>query len=307
MNMHFFKDVHLTSSLLAIVIILLQSCSLAEDSTDRLLRKARDLECLGRLKEAEGVYEQLSCFTFKDEDPMQLVFLMNQARFYLRIKNYSKTILICQKATKACQSSYGANDTLNASILFVLASAYAGLKEYDKASLNYKAIMAFIPKSRCSSNVVELLPLIKLGDIEFSQNNLQQALKLYKEAYAAGGATSTDMISRLLNYRMALCSMALGQNREAELYFKNSLPILSTNAAPKDIIDKYALFLAKCGKPDSASLATKESNIWRAKNKEYVDWQYARCTPSSRCIWMDKYTEQDYYLVDAIKQSLVNK
>ena len=111
------------------------------------------------------------------------------------------------------------------------------------------------------------------------------------------------MIRRLIAYRLALCSIALNHNADAELYFKDALPSVSTNSAPKDIYIKYARFLAKCGKFASAGLAVNSSAEWNAKHKEYLDWYYARTGPGSRCRLIDMYTERDYNLVNTIKQN----
>ncbi len=302
--MHSAKHTYFNLYLPVLVIILLQSCSLTEDPGDSLLRKARYLQTEGHFKQAEEVYDKLSMLSFKEKDPLQLSILLNQARFYLKTKKFNKTIATCDKATQICQAIYGANDSLNRSILFILASAYAGLGEYDKALLNYKSIQKSASKSLCSKDVVELLPLIKSGDLEFKRNNLPAAFQYYLKALSIGAPDSTEMIARLINYRLALCSMALGNKCSAEIFFRNSLPHAFDHAAPRDIIDKYAQFVKQCGKQGSIAPALEESKLWQAKHKEYVDWQYARCNPSSRCVLMDKYTEQDYYLIDGIKDSL---
>ncbi len=302
--MHSLKDPRFKSLLLTVAIILLQSCTLSEDPTDTLLRRARNLENMEHFREAEEIYDKLANITCKDGDPLQLAVLMYQARFYLKTKKYSKTILACQKAMKVCEQTYGADASIKASILAILASAYTGLEDYDNAILNYKSIIALAPKSLCSKDMVEIMPLIDLGDIEFKRNNLRSALKLYQAVYARSGAFSKYIMHRLINYRLALCWMALGDNRKALSYFKDSLPFLSTDAAPQGIVNQYTLLASKCSSPGHKVLVPEEYKEWSAGHKEYVDWQYARCQPSSRCVLMDKYTTQDYDFVNAIKQSL---
>ncbi len=284
--------------------ILLQSCSIFEDRTDILLIKIQDLEYSGQFAEAEKVYDQV-CSLNKEASPMQLSILLSEARFFLRTKNYSKSILICQKGLKVCRSIFGPDDMLNTSFLFVLASAYDNLKEYDKAIASYKRIMAFASHSPCSSDLVKLLPIVKLGDIAFKRNKLHEALRLYQAASVLTG--TTEIMARLINYRLAICLLALGNKSMAETHFEKSLPYRSFHAAPKDMYFKYAKLLEKDGKFGSSALARQRSEEWTTKHAEYVNWYYARTNPGSRCRLVDKCIEQDYDLVDAIAQDSTNK
>lgn len=302
--MLFLKDICLKFYIPLVLIFLLQSCSLLKESqTEGLLRQARDLEFAGHTQEAEKIYDKISHFDIKKAGPIELAILLNQARFYLKLKNYDKTLLVSQKAKKVCESVYGPADALNASILFLMASAYEGLGEYDKATANCKGIMLYGIKTLSSKNMVEVLPLIKLGDIQFQKGNPVEALKFYKEAYALGGLMSTDMMFRVINYRMALCSMSLGDNSAASTYFKNSLPHAGDNAAPMDIVNKYIAFELNHGRAATLAKSLQDSKDWPQRHKEYVDFQHARSSSSAKCVLMDKYTEQDYYAVDAIKKS----
>lgn len=215
-----------------IFAILLQGCSTRDDQTNVLLQQADNLEAQEQFAQASEIYEKAYSLN-KDASPMQLYILLNDARICLQAKNYNKAIENCQKGLDICQSVYGSKDMLSASFLFVLASAYDGLKENDKAVNTYKTIMTMTPLSRCRRNVVVMMPLIKMGDIEFKRNNLQKALYCYQSADEV--SASTDTIQRLISYRQALCSAALFHNKEAEFYFKKALPYLSYQSAPQDI------------------------------------------------------------------------
>lgn len=290
---------------LIIAITLLQSCSiLVENPTDALLRKAKDLEYAGQFTEAEDAYNKVYDLN-REASPVQLSILLNKARLYLRTKNYTKVIHTCEEGLKVCRSIFGPKDMLNASFLFVLGSAYDNAEEYGKAISTFKSIMTFASYSSCSRDLVNIMPLIKLGDIEFKKNNLQKAIKYYREAYAIGQLSET--MRRVISYRLALCFMTLKHNGEAELYFQNALPSEPTQSAPNDIYVKYAKFLAKTGKFAGAGLAMRQSEKWYSRHKEYLDWYYQRTRPGSRCRLVDIFTERDYNLVEAIQQSAAKK
>ncbi len=279
--------------------ILLQSCSIAENAKTTLMRKARSFEYSDEYAKAEEIYKQIDILNPNEASPLHLFILLNESRLYLLMKNYSKAILTCKKGLKLCQSLYGCNDMLNTSFLFVLASAYDEMKKYDEAITIYESIKTFSPYSRCGKDLVEILPLIRLGDIQFKKKNLHSALKLYLEAFAKGRLSKT--IGKLISYRLARCYEALGQYTEADIKFKDALPTLSTESAPKNIYDRYSEFLVKFGKPASSGLARRDSLEWYAKHKEYVDWYYPRTGPGSRCRLIDSFTESDYDLVDAMQ------
>ncbi len=282
------------------VMVLLQSCSILETPVDALLRKARDCEFSGQFAKTEALYDQAYNLNAK-ADRMQLSILLDKARFLLRVQNYNEAILSAKKGLQLCQSLLGPNDMLNSSFLFILASAYDNLKEYDKATMIYNHIIAFAPNSPCSKELVMLIPLIKLGDIEFKNNHLHQAFILYKRAYAI--AEPAEIMCMIISYRLALCCVSMHQNIEADFYFKQALPRNAHHSAPKDIYLTYAKFLEKSGKFGSMAGAVDESAKWYAKHKEYQDWYFQRTRPGSRRRLLDIYNEQDYNLVDAIQQN----
>jgi tetratricopeptide (TPR) repeat protein len=299
--MYFVKKFYLLLICLSISSVLLSGCSvITENPVSALLREAKDLEYDGKFLQAEDAYNKVSDLNGKEASPMRLAILINQGRFYLRTKDYNKAVIVCQDGINECAAVYGPNDTLIASFLFVLASAYDQLGEYDKAIDLYKRIIALGQYSPCPQQYVALLPLVKLGDIEFKRGNLYKALTFYNNAYVTGQLS--EVITRLISYRLSLCSMALGRYDQAEVYFKNSLPHTPTQSAPKDIYDRYAKFLAKSGKSAGIDLSLKEFNEWYPKHKEYLDWYYPRTNPGSRCRLIDIYTERDYDLADTFQE-----
>jgi tetratricopeptide (TPR) repeat protein len=299
--MYFVKKFYLLLICLSISSALLQGCSvITENPVSALLREAKDFEYEGKFQQAEDAYNKLLNLNGKEASPMRLAILINQGRFYLRTKDYNKAIIVCQDGINECAAIYGSNDTLNASFLFVLASAYDQLGEYDKAIDLYKRIIALGQYSPCTQQYVALLPLVKLGDIEFKRGNPYKALAFYNNAYVIGQLS--EVITRLISYRLALCSIALGHYDQAAIYFKNSLPHTTGQSAPKDIYDRYAKFLAKSGKSADIALSQKGFEEWYPKHKEYLDWYYPRTNSGSRFRLVDICTERDYDLVDAIQQ-----
>lgn len=275
-----------------------QGCSIFEDPRDHALRKAQDFDYAGQYAAAEKTYQE-AYRIYQSTDPLRLSLLLNEARFYLRRKNYKKTISLCEEGLKTCQPVFGPKDMINTSFLFVLASAYDNSKDYDKAGLLYKKIMSFAPDSACSSEFVNLLPMLKLGDIEFKKGNFLSALKWYESALSID--QKNEISRKLINYRLALCNIALRRNDKAAIYYYAALPRGPWDAAPKDIYDKCAKFLLSYGRPASAGSILKASKPWYKRHKEYEDWYCARSTPGMRCRLMDMYTENDYTLVEQIK------
>jgi tetratricopeptide (TPR) repeat protein len=289
-----------------IILSVLQGCSfITEDPTNILLRQAKDFEYQGKFTEAEAAYKKVYEVNGNIANPMRLSILINQARFYLRTKDYQKAVSTCEDGLKYCREVYGPNDMLNVSFLFVLAAAYDKLQDYDKALIAYKRVIALAQFSPCTVDFVSVLPLTKMGDIEFKRYNLDKAFKLYEQAYATGHVS--EMIARFISYRLARCSLAMGHSDQAENYFKNALPYEPALAAPKDIYIRYAKLLTKNNKFASAGLAMQNSEDWGKRHKEYVDWYYARTNPGSRCRLLDKYTEEDYDLADALEKNYTSE
>jgi len=285
-----------------LLVLLMQGCSITEDPRDKLLRTAIDLEYEKKFAEAEKVYKKVETVN-TGPDLMQLSILLNEARFYLRTKNYAQAIAISKKGLQICPMVCGTTDMLNCSFLFVLASAYDNLEDYDNAIATYKQIIAFGPYSPCSKDLVTLLPVIKLGDIEFKEGHQQNALMYYKEAYELGKLS--DAMMRVISYRLALCNISLKRYSAADSQFNIALPHKAHDSAPKDIYIQYAKFLAMYGKMASAGRALSQSPVWYAKHKEYVDWYNLRTNPGSRCRLIDIYTVSDYELVEAIQKNLI--
>ena len=218
---------------------------------------------------------------------------MHMAEFYLRRKYYSQTIVICNRAIKACAEVYGANKALEASILFMLACAYEGLKEYDKATLIYNSLLVFAEKQPGAEKMRSLLPLLKLGDIAVKQNNLSQALRLYKKAYT--GNWLPYPIYRVLSYRLAICSMALRHNVEAESFFKSSLPTGPQEAGPAQLFDMSAQLLKNDYKYGGAELVLNQKAEWTLRHQEYLEWLAQRVSANSRFNLLNKITERDFF------------
>lgn len=284
-----------------IAIMSMQGCSMSEDSTHLLLREARNLESLGDFKKAEGTFKKIPVLDDKKSSPLQLAILMNMARFYLRINDYSKVIIICDKASRACDEVYGPNDELKASILFIQACAYEGLKDYDKAKSIYKSLLLFAQQHQRAKEMRSLLPLIKLGDIEFRKNNFQQALKLYYKASVI--TLLPNPLYRILNYRLAVCSIALGRISGAEFYFGNSLPLEYRAAGPPELFDQFAQLLKRNYKYGGAGRLFNQKADWESQRKEYLDWLYPRVKVPLRFNLLDKCTEKDFlnYMENANK------
>ncbi len=279
----------------------LQACSLSEDATHTLLRKACELEFSGDVKKAEETFRQIPVLADKKFTPLQLAVLTNMARFYLRTKNYPKAIITCDKALKICDEVYSANDQLKASILFTQASAYEGLTDYNKAKSIYNSLVIFAQQNNATKEMRSLLPLLKLGDLEFKQNNFEQAFRLYHRA-----SLSTLLpypIYRIINYRMAFCSLALGHYSLAETEFKNSLPTNHREPGPAELFDVYAELLKKNQKYGSAGMVLNQKADWQMKRQAYLNWLRPRTVESFPFDLMDKCTEKDFldYLDNARK------
>ncbi len=285
----------------------MQGCTVSEDSTHTLLREARDLECLGDFKQAEETLKNIPVLDDKESSPLQLAALMNMGTFYLRIKDYSKAIIICDKALRACNEVYGPNDELKASILFMQASAYEGLKDYDKAKSIYNSLLLLAQQHPQAKEIRSLLPLVRLGDIEFRKNNYQQALKLY---YKASMITLLPYpLYRILNYRLAVCSVALGRTSGSESYFKNSLPLEHRAAGPAELFDQYAQLLKKNYKYGSAARVLNQKADWEYRRQKYLGWLSTRVAAPLRFNLLDKCTEKDFldYMEHAKKSQEFDK
>jgi tetratricopeptide (TPR) repeat protein len=273
-------------------IISLAGCAVSEDSTHNLLREARNLEFSGEFKKAEEAFKKIPVLNNRESSPLQLAALIDMAAFYLRTKDYAKAIITCDKALRVCDDVYGPNDGLRASILFIQASAYEDLKDYDKATSIYNSLILFAQRSPQTKEMRSMLPLVRLGDIQFKKNNFQRALKLYYKASVI--TLLPDPLYRIINYRLGVCSVALGRTSGSESYFKNSLPVHYWEAGPAELFDTYARLLKKNYKYGGAGLVLAQRADWVIKRKEYLDWLYARAAVPSQFNLLDKSTEKDF-------------
>lgn len=285
-----------------VAIISLQDCTVSEDSTHTLLREARDLEYSGSFKKAEETFKSIPILNNKEASPLRLAILMDMGTFYLRIKEYAKAIIICDKALKVCDDVYDPNDALKISILFMQASAYEELSDYDKAKSIYNSLLLSAEHDPQAKEMRILLPLVRLGDMEFKKNNYQQALKLY---YKASTMTLLpDPFYRILNYRMGVCSVALGRTAGSEGYFKSSLPVDYWEAGLTELFDAYGQLLKRNYKYNSATRLLSQKAVWQYRRQKYLDWLSARVAAPLRFNLLDKCTEKDFLdFTDAAKTS----
>ncbi len=223
---------------------------------------------------------------------LKLAVLLDMAGFYLRTKNYAETISICDRAIKVCEDVYGSHDRLRDTILFMLASSYEGLKDYDRSISIYNSLLRSDEQNTPVNKMRNILPLIKLGDIAFKQNNEKKALKLYHEAYAL--PSFPDPLYRIINYRMAIACVALGRTSEAESYFKKSLPQGSYAAGPPQLFNAYISLLKKNDKYGSAGLVFRQKEDWQVRHKEYLNWLSLRVPDSADFDASNKHTEKDF-------------
>jgi len=290
--MHFIKHFSVQLTILTLAIIGLQGCSMAEDSTHNLLREARDLESLGNFKAAEDTFKKIPILNDKKSSLLKLAVLMDMSKFYLRVEDYTKAIIVCEQALKVCDEVYGPTDQLRTSILFTNACAYEGLKDDDKAKSIYTSLFLSAQQLHQAKEMRSLLPLVKLGDIEFRKNNFEQAFKLYYKA-----STITLLPSplyRILDYRLAICSIALGRTAGAERYFKDSLPPDFRSSAPPELFDRYGQLLRKNYRFGSMGLLVKQKADWESQRKEYLDWLYQHAKAPLRFNQLDKCTNKDF-------------
>lgn len=285
-----------TSQLITIgiaFIISLHGCSLTENAIDRQLQEANEYEFAGKLSKAEEIYKSMPVLQETKASPMQLVALTNMGKFYLRIKNYKETISICKKAIRVDTLIYGDYDGLKSPLLFMLGLAHEGLKEYEQATIIYRNLLSNKGLSSVANDMKFLLPLIRLGDIEFKQKKYLSALKYYLKAYSISPLPIE--IYRNLSYRIAFCSANLKYYHLAEKHFKNSLPSRASQVGPSDLFTRYIALLKQCEKYGTASLACEDKIKWDLRNKEYRNWLFPRVSNNSRFNLVDKYAMEDYF------------
>jgi tetratricopeptide (TPR) repeat protein len=291
--MLFFKHFPKQINISLVMIMVLSGCSFSEDETHALLREARTFESMGQFKEAEEAFKKISILKDKEPTPLKLAVLMNMANFYLRTAEFKKAINISDDALKLCDKVYGPNDPLKTSILFEQASAYEGLKNNKKAVSIYHALLDFADPRPDAMPMRNLLPLAKLGDIAVKQNDLDAGSAYYERALRL--TVLPIRTWRSLNYRLAICSAALGHNLLAESYFKNSLPAGPRDPGPVELFDLYIKLLRQQYRYGSAILVLEQKENWEIRRKEYRNWLASRVSTISRFNLLDKYTEKDFF------------
>jgi tetratricopeptide (TPR) repeat protein len=276
----------------ALATMSLSSCVISDDINHVRLREARNLESTGDFVNAEKSYLSISALREIRPSRLQLAVLINMSEFYLKIKKHQKAIDTCKNALKVADKIYGETDPINISILFLLALAYEGNSDLDKASLIYESIRLYAAERPGESIMRGLLPIIKLGDIAFKQHNINEALLYYRKAYATG--LIPQPLFRLLCYRIAVCNAALNRNIETEIYLQKSLPTRAQDAGSIKLFNEYGKLLRKNNKFGSTGLLTEQVIEWDKRHKEYLNWLSKRVSPTSRFNLLNNYTEDDF-------------
>jgi tetratricopeptide (TPR) repeat protein len=286
---YFSQRIHIS----LVVIIVLSGCSISEDRTHALLRNARVFESIGKLKEAEGAFKEISILKDKKPTPLKLAVLMDMTNFYLRTAEFEKALNVSDEALRVCDEVYGPSDPLMTSILFEQASACEGLKNYQKAISMFHSLLNFADCRPNAAAIRNLLPLAKLGDIAIKQNNLDEGIAYYQTALTLPTLPLRPWKS--LNYRLAISYAALGNNSAAESHFKASLPDEPRAPGPVELFDLYMKLLRQQYRYGSAILVLEQKENWEIRHKEYQNWLASRVSTISRFNLLDKYTEKDFF------------
>ncbi len=298
--MTFLKTAYFRITYLVAITAALTSCCITEPKIDSLLRQAESAKNINEFTKAENILLEIP--TLSDQSKkfqfLQLAALMQLATCYLADSKYAEAIAVCNKALLLCEQLYGPNDNLKTSILFTLASAQEGMQQYDQAISTYNSIIALVKKLPGNNEAKEFLPLIRCGDIEYRKQHWTTAIKFYELANHIQPLSSpTD---HLMNLRLALTYMALGQNDKADKCFRNcTLASYPMEASFGHIMHWYAKFLRKVKRNDEANTIENLAEKWDRQHRAFKKWLAEReVSPNSRFHLTGKYVAADLNMLD---------
>lgn len=288
------SKISVSKYLLFAILTTLPACSIQEDPLHLQSRKAEILNHEGNFRKAQKIYEKISGSPIKGNE-LKLAVYLNISEFYLQNEKYAEVIDICNTALSVLddiRDVFDPNNEFKSSFLFLEANAYEELGEYSKAEEIYKSMIADAEKVYNGTAMRKMLPLIKLGDIAIAKNDFKTAIEFYREAFYS--TLLPNPLYRILNYRIAVCCVALGRTSEAENYFKNSLPLQNRAPGPAQLFDSYQGILKTNKKYGGLWLLKTQRTEWQKGHQHFLEWLSPRTANPAELDVLNDYTEKDF-------------
>lgn len=278
------KHGHLKMGVTALVVPLLNGCVIAPEHP--LLHEAEVCMHNDELSVAETKFTAF--IATHPRSDLELLALSEASRCYLYDRKFSESARSAKQALGLCRNLYGPEEPYAMTIMVVLASAQAALKDYAAATQTCVAGLALAQKCDHSLHR-EMLLKLRLADINAREGKYKDAISIYEQLLK-------ENKQPFVIIRLARCYSADGQKDAALDLLKHHLPPMSEAAllaGSTAAFDLYIQLLHEAGKAPDESAVRAQRDHWLALSQQYYSWEMQRTEKGSRFEMVRKITDWD--------------